>query len=86
ADKWLPQAESGLRFSPIAPEMMGLSELRRYLVVAQNDDELRATGGFISGAGVIAVENGRIASFDFKDAYQVDDWRNKPYDIPPEPL
>lgn len=86
ADTWLPQAESGLRFSLIAPEMMGLSGLRRYLVVAQNEDELRATGGFISGAGVIAVENGRIASFDFKDAYQVDDWRNKPYDIPPEPL
>lgn len=86
ADQWLPQAESALQFSLIAPEMMGLNGPRRYLVIAQNEDEARATGGFISGAGVIVVENGRIVTFDFQDAYQIDDWRNKPYDLPPEPL
>ena len=86
ADEWLPQATEGLQFAQIAPDMMGLSGPRRYLVIAQNEDELRATGGFISGAGVIVVENGQIVAFDFQDAYQIDDWRNKPYDLPPEPL
>jgi hypothetical protein len=86
ADAWLPQAESGLKLALVAPEMMGLDGPRRYLVIAQNEDELRATGGFISGAGVIGLENGRIQSLHFTDAYNIDNWQEKPYDIPPEPL
>lgn len=86
ADARLPQVESGLKLAQVAPEMMGLNGPRRYLIIAQNEDELRATGGFISGAGVIALENGRIQSLHFTDAYNVDNWGDKPYDIPPEPL
>ncbi len=86
ADEWLPLAEDGLQFALIAPAMMGMEGPRRYLVIAQNEDELRPTGGFISGAGIVALADGRIQDFNFTSAYEVDDYLNKPYDIPPEPL
>ena len=86
ADEWLPQAANGLQFARIAPEMMGVAGPRRYLLIAQNEDEVRATGGFISGAGVVTLENGRITDLQFTDAYNIDNWQEKPYDLPPEPL
>ena len=86
ADEWLPLAQDGLQFALIAPEMLGMDGPRSYLVVAQNEDELRPTGGFISGAGIMTLENGRIQDFHFTNAYNVDNYLEKPYDIPPEPL
>ena len=86
ADEWLPLAEDGLQFALIAPAMMGMDGPRRYLVIAQNEDELRPTGGFISGAGIITMIDGRIQDFTFTNAYNIDNYLEKPYDIPPEPL
>ena len=86
ADEWLPLAEDGLKFALIAPAMMGMDGPRRYLVIAQNEDELRPTGGFISGAGIITMIDGRIQDFTFTNAYNIDNYLEKPYDIPPEPL
>ncbi|MCB8985125.1 MAG: DUF4012 domain-containing protein [Ardenticatenaceae bacterium] len=86
ADEWLPLAEDGLQFVLVAPQMMGIDGPRSYLIVAQNEDELRPTGGFISGAGIITMADGRIQDFSFTNAYNVDNYLEKPYDIPPEPL
>lgn len=86
ADPWLPLAQSGLRLAPLLPEMMGGDEPRSYLIIAQNEDELRPTGGFISGAGLLVMANGRIDSLTFQDAYAIDNWQGKPYDFPPQPL
>jgi hypothetical protein len=85
-DEWLPMGQAYLKLATVLPDIMGSQGSRRYLVVAQNEDELRPTGGFISGAGILGMENGRIVELTFQDAYQVDDWRNKPYDFPPQPL
>ncbi len=88
ADEWLPLAQDGLELAPHLPPMLGVGTggPRRYLIIAQNSDELRPTGGFISGAGLLAVENGRILDLTFLDATQVDNWQAKPYDFPPQPL
>ncbi|MCP4429155.1 MAG: DUF4012 domain-containing protein, partial [Chloroflexi bacterium] len=85
-DNWLPLAQSGLKLAPHAPQILGADNPRYYLIIAQNEDELRSTGGFISGAGLVIVENGRIADLSFLDANLVDNWLEKPYDIPPQPL
>lgn len=85
ADEWLPIADDGLILLTVLPEMAGADGAKSYLILAQNEDELRATGGFISGAGVLTVENGRILSLDFEDAYRVDNFQ-KPYNDPPQPL
>ena len=83
-DEWLPLGQAGLKLTLVLPEMMGLNQPRRYLIIAQNEDELRATGGFISGAGLVEVDRGRIAKLDFQDANSVDAWSanqvlTKPY-------
>jgi hypothetical protein len=86
ADAWLPLGQSGLRLAPHLPALLGADGPRRYLIMAQNEDELRATGGFITGAGLVTVENGRIADLHFRDSSDVDNIAAKPYDFPPQPL
>ncbi len=70
----------------VLPALMAIDGSKNYLLLAQNEDEARATGGFLTGAGLIAVEGGDITNLTFQDANVIDDWRNKPYDFPPEPL
>ena len=85
-DKGLPLLRTGLRMATVAPEILGANGPRTYLILAQNEDELRPTGGFISGAGFITVEQGHIIEVDFIDANLVDDYLHKPYPEPPRPL
>lgn len=86
SDEWLPLGQDGLRLAPHLPELLGANGPRRYLLMAQNEDEVRPTGGFLAGAGVVTVENGRIVALDFQDANFVDNFAEKPYDFPPQPL
>ena len=86
ADAWLPLGQNGLRLAPHLPALLGADGPRRYLIMAQNEDELRATGGFLTGAGVVTVENGRIVDLSFLDSNYVDNYWVKPYDFPPQPL
>ena len=85
ATEWLPIADDGLKFLTILPEIAGIDGPKSYLILAQNEDELRATGGFISGSGVLTINNGQLSAFEFQDAYQVDDF-SKPYGDPPTAL
>ncbi len=85
ADEWLPIADDGLKFLTVAPEIAGVNGPKNYLILAQNEDEIRGTGGFISGSGVITIEQGKVSSIAFQDAYRVDDF-SKPYGNPPEGL
>jgi hypothetical protein len=86
ADHWLPLAEKGLSLSPILPELLGQNGPRTYLLLAQNEDERRGTGGFIAGAGSISVENGRLSEINMVDAYTIDNYLEKPYDVAPQPM
>jgi len=84
-DQALPLAQAGVEAALVAPEILGISGPRTYLLLAQNDDELRPTGGFISGTACVTVDDGEIVEFFFRDPYLVDDF-SKPYDEPPAPL
>ncbi len=84
-DELLPLAQDGLQFAQVIPQFVGNDAPQTYLILAQNDDELRATGGFITGVGVLVVDNGRIQQLTFNDAILVDDWVGKPYEFPPQP-
>lgn len=80
-----------LQLVQVTPTMMGHDGTRHYLIVAQNEDEIRPTGGFFAGAGLLTVDGGRIVSLQFQDANRVDAWAggwslSKPYDFPPQPL
>ncbi len=86
ADNALPAAEDALILGQVLPELLGNDGQQTYLLMAQNEDELRPTGGFISGAGMLVVDGGNILSIDFENANLVDDWLNKPYGFPPLPF
>lgn len=81
-DRALPILAAAPDLLAAAPELLGGNGPRRYLILAQNSDEIRATGGFISGVGVVEVERGEIKSIAFADSYSVMDL-TKPHPIPP---
>lgn len=43
-----------------------------YLVVFQNSDEMRPSGGFIGVYGLLTVDDGRITGFSTEDSYNLD--------------
>lgn len=72
-DRYLPLLETGVEGLVVAPSLLGVDEPRTYLLLAQNEHELRATGGFISSVALLRVSNGKIVEFRFSDSYAVDD-------------
>lgn len=66
----LPMARTILqRMAPTVADTLGMNGPRTYLVLVQNNHELRATGGFISAVGKVTVENGELRELDFIDSY-----------------
>lgn len=84
-DEAYPLTHSGLALLEAAPYLLGADQPRTYLILLQNEEELRATGGFISAAGRVTLDAGRIISLTIEDSYAVDDFTT-PYPDPPAPL
>ena len=82
-DKALPAVEEGLDMVNLAVRLLGAEDEARYLIAAQNADELRATGGFIPGAWLLVLKNGRMEPLVFYDSPSVDDL-SKQYPAAPE--
>lgn len=45
--------------------VLGISAQRSYLVLSQNNDEIRPSGGFLSTYGWITIRNGRIIDYNY---------------------
>jgi len=58
--------------SEIIPELAGYPDTSTFLVLLQNNTELRATGGFIGTYGILELKNGDILRFDTHDIYHMD--------------
>ncbi|TAH50490.1 MAG: DUF4012 domain-containing protein [Chloroflexota bacterium] len=84
-DRALNEWDAALRLLGDAPQLLGNDAPRHYLILAQNNDELRATGGFISAVGVLRVERGEISVVWFGDSFAVDDL-SLVHSPPPAPL
>jgi len=84
-DRYLPMLQLAVRGAQLAPNLLGAQGPRSYLVIAQNNQELRASGGFISGVGLLHLNEGRIEDLSFQDSYAVDDF-SKPHPPAPAPL
>lgn len=54
------------------PNLLGFEGKRRYLVLFQNNMELRPGGGFIGSYGILELENGKIGDFKVSDVYDAD--------------
>ncbi|HCM37373.1 MAG: hypothetical protein UV61_C0007G0028 [Candidatus Gottesmanbacteria bacterium GW2011_GWB1_43_11] len=62
---------------------VALTGKKTYLVVFQNNMELRPTGGFIGSFGLLTLENGQIKDFAVEDVYTADGALKGHVDPPP---
>lgn len=60
-----------LQLAPAFPQLVGMDEAQTYLILVQNNHELRATGGFITAIGMLRIEKGDIAELAFSDSYDI---------------
>ncbi|MCA9375540.1 MAG: DUF4012 domain-containing protein [Candidatus Doudnabacteria bacterium] len=59
--------------SRIVPQLAGYPEQQEYLLLFQNNTELRPSGGFIGSYGVLTAKDGDIADLVTADSYALDD-------------
>lgn len=67
----------------VLPEVAGSDERKKYLVIFQNDNELRPTGGFMTAYAVMFVEQGKVTPEKSDDIYELDKKFRKNIAIPP---
>ena len=60
-------------FAPVGDAVLG-EGTRRFLVLGQSADEVRATGGFVSSIWMVTVKNSNLDDVRYHDAVRVDDW------------
>lgn len=75
-DQPIDLLDKGLSLAIGLPGLLGASSdgLKTYLVLLQNEDELRPTGGFITAIFKVVVKDGSILSLDFEDTEKQEDW------------
>jgi hypothetical protein len=79
--------QEAVPLSQILPSLAGYPATSTFLVVLQNSDELRPTGGFIGTYGILETANGDIARFDTHDIYHMDMPAESQVQVtPPEPI
>jgi len=71
----------------LLPSLLGYPNTSRYLLILQNSDELRPTGGFVGTYGVIQTKDGDFERFETHDIYHLDmPVKDKISIAPPAPL
>ena len=54
------------------PQILGVNEQKNYLILLQNNNEIRPTGGFIGSYAVLQVKNAKIQNLIIDDIYNPD--------------
>lgn len=64
-----------LQMAQLTPRLLGAvgNGTQTYMILIQNEDELRPTGGFLTAVGLLQIENGEIKSLSFESSDLVDD-------------
>lgn len=71
-------------FLEILPELVGVPDSKRYLVLFQNDKELRATGGFLTAYSIMNFDKGKMKMESSEDIYKLDERQKKRIAAPEE--
>jgi hypothetical protein len=61
----LPSVVQTLRDTTALLDLLGAQGERHFLLVSQNPDELRATGGYIGSAGLVVVADGTVRLLEY---------------------
>lgn len=78
-------ADSLSNFQPIVkllPDLLGNPDPRKYLLLFQNDAELRATGGFLTAYATLTITKGKIEPGISEDIYTLDNGFKKKVPAP----
>lgn len=71
----------------LLPPLLGYPDTAKFLLILQNSDELRPTGGFIGTYGIIQTKDGDFERFETHDIYHLDmPAKDKVLVTPPAPL
>ena len=84
-DPFLKLADDGLALGTSLPNLLGANAAegpKTYLLLVENEDELRPTGGFITSIGNLVLNDGQVLSLNFEEAGDLEDW-SKPYPAAP---
>jgi hypothetical protein len=54
------------------PYVLGFDKPKNYILLFQNNNELRPTGGFIGSASFVTLENGKVEGIIVNDIYDLD--------------
>ena len=75
---YVAEVRAGLQLvngiAPVANELLGHGDARKYLMLGQSADELRGAGGFVSGIWTMTVQDGALDGVTYYDVVRVDDW------------
>lgn len=87
ADQYAPDIKLALT---LFPRVLGIdTPLKRYMILMQNDKEIRPTGGFMTNYATFKIDDGLLQSdFTSKDMYSIDnalDIIDATYDFPDAP-
>lgn len=66
------------------PSILGEPDMRRYLILFQNDKELRPTGGFLTAYAQFRLEKGKMTLEKATDIYDLDNALKKSFPAPRE--
>ena len=71
--------------SDVVLSMLGAERDKQYLLVFQNNHEMRPTGGFIGSIGLVHIDRGAVEAIDINSVYDPDG-QLKEFIEPPQPL
>ncbi|OGE19710.1 hypothetical protein A3J19_05535 [Candidatus Daviesbacteria bacterium RIFCSPLOWO2_02_FULL_41_8] len=57
----------------IAPGALGIGGAKNYLLLFQNDKEIRPTGGFLTAFATMTINNGQVSATTSDDIYRLDE-------------
>lgn len=57
----------------LTPEALGIGKPKNYLLLFQNDKEIRPTGGFLTAFATLSLNNGQVDSTTSDDIYRLDE-------------
>lgn len=72
-DEGVVAVDAGKPLIKVLPELLGASKSKKYLILFQNDNELRPTGGFLTYYSIFRIDQGVIHIDSSNDIYRLDD-------------
>ncbi len=67
-----PDLPRMINLAQVLPDLLGFSGEKNYLILFQNNGELRPTGGFIGSLGELKIKGGKIEELKLRDVYEYD--------------